>query len=91
MNQTDTDEIIQKHILLKLKDCRDEGISFSVLVKKIYARDIIPSDRNAVKENLMLLHDNGFVRLEDINPKDPDSTIVKITNAGLMELKNRLT
>lgn len=84
------DEILQKHILLRLQASRGKAISISELIEKIYSQDIIPPDPDAVKKNLISLHGNGFVLLDDINPKDTSAVMIKITDAGLGEL-NRLT
>ena len=87
MNKIDTDEILQKHILLKVATYHGEAISFQELAERIYAQDISSPDYDAVKRNLIFLHDKGFIHLEGI--KEPYFAVIKITEAGLMELKER--
>ena len=89
MNKIDTDEILQKHILLKVATYHGEAISFQELAERIYAQDISSPDYDAVKRNLIFLHDKGFIHLEGISPKEPYFAVIKIIEAGLMELKER--
>ncbi|WP_153716922.1 hypothetical protein [Eikenella corrodens] len=89
MSPINTDETLQTHILLKIAACRGEAISFQELAERIYAQDISSPDYDAVKRNLIFLHDKGFIHSEDINPKEPYFAVIKITEAGLRELEKR--
>ena len=83
------DKILQKHILFQLSINRNKALSFPELIEKVYSQDIISPNPDAVKESLIFLYDKGFVLLEDINPKEPYFAMIKITETGLKEVKER--